>query len=97
MDAALIAGMASTALFAAGNLPMLAKAARTHDLSSYSPAFLVIANLGNAIHTVYVLSLPPGPIWALHAFYALAMALMLAWYIRFARKPRAAAPEGVQQ
>jgi uncharacterized protein with PQ loop repeat len=89
MDAALIAGTVASLLFATGNLPMLVKAARTRDLKSYSLAYLVIANVGNALYTVYVLSLPVGPVWALHTFYVVAMGLMLAWYLRFARKPRA--------
>ncbi len=78
-----LAGLASTALFVASTLPMLAKARRTRDLSSYSLGNLLLANTGNAIHSVYVFSLPPGPIWALHGFYLASTALMLVWFLRY--------------
>jgi hypothetical protein len=78
-----IAGMASTVIFAASTLPMLVKARRTHDLASYSLGNIVLANLGNAVHSAYVFSLPPGPIWALHSFYLLTSATMLVWFLRF--------------
>lgn len=82
-DAGVIAGTVSTALFVSSYLPMLVKAARTRDLRSYSPGNLVIANVGNLVHTVYVLSLPPGPIWLLHTFYLLSSAVMLLWWWRY--------------
>jgi hypothetical protein len=62
---------------------MLVKAARTRDLSSYSLGNLAITNVGNAVHSVYVFSLPLGPIWFLHTFYLVASALMLVWFVRF--------------
>jgi hypothetical protein len=43
---------------------MLVKAHRTRDLASYSLGNLLLANVGNAVHSVYVFSLPAGPIWA---------------------------------
>jgi hypothetical protein len=91
MDAtvALLAGMVSTAVFAGSVLPMLAKAVRSRDLSSYSFGNLVLENLGNAVHSVYVFSLPAGPIWVLHGFYVLSSGLMLAWYLRWGRPERA--------
>ena len=49
---------------------MLVKAYRTRDLSSYSLGNILLANVGNAVHSVYVFSLPPGPLWVLHSFYA---------------------------
>lgn len=79
----LLAGMVSTAVFAGSMLPMLVKAARTRDLSSYSIGNLVLANVGNAVHTVYIFHLPPGPIWFLHGFYLLTSALMLSWWVRY--------------
>ncbi|MFW2514229.1 hypothetical protein ACNI3K_10675 [Demequina sp. SO4-13] len=85
MDVSLLAGSVSTALFAAANAPMLAKALRTRDLSSYSLPALVVSNAGNVIHTVYVMSLPVGPIWVLHGFYLVSMAVMVTLYIRQAR------------
>ena len=63
---------------------MLIKAARTKELRSYSRGNLVLANVGNAVHSVYVLQLPPGPIWALHTFYVITSGLMLIWHLRYA-------------
>jgi uncharacterized protein with PQ loop repeat len=83
MDFAVLAGILSTMLFAMSYLPMLVKAARTRDLSSYSIGNLTITNAGNAVHSVYVFSLPVGPIWFLHTFYLAASALMLIWFMRF--------------
>lgn len=82
-----IAGIASTMIFAASTWPMLAKARRTRDLASYSLGNLSMANVGNAVHSAYVFSLPPGPIWALHSFYLLSSATMLLWAVRYG-KPR---------
>jgi hypothetical protein len=84
-DLTLLAGSASTVIFVTSYLPMLAKAVRTKDLSSYSRTQLVLTNFGNVVHSAYVFSLPPGPIWALHSFYLVATALMLAWFVRFTR------------
>jgi uncharacterized protein with PQ loop repeat len=83
MDVAVFAGVMSTGLFAMSYLPMLVKAARTRDLSSYSLGNLAITNAGNLVHSVYVFSLPAGPIWFLHAFYLVASALMLVWFVRY--------------
>ena len=51
----------------------------------YSRGQLVLANVGNAINSVYVFSLPVGPIWFLHAFNLACTLLMLAWHLRYAR------------
>jgi len=59
-----LAGIASTVIFVWSVLPMLVKAHRTRDLASYSLGNLLLANVGNAVHSVYVFSLPAGPIWA---------------------------------
>lgn len=85
-DLPIIAGSVSTVIFVTSYLPMLVKAVRTKDLSSYSPANLLLTNLGNAVHSVYVYSLPAGPVWALHSFYLMTSALMLLWYVRYARR-----------
>lgn len=74
------AGTAATVLFVVGTLPMLIKAARSKDLHSYSGANLVIANCGNLLQAVYVISLPVGPIWGLHLFNTIASLLMLTWW-----------------
>jgi hypothetical protein len=79
----ILAGVVSTVIFAASTLPMLVKAYRTHDLSSYSFGQIGLANVGNAVHSVYVFSLPPGPLWVLHSFYLTSTALMLVWFVRF--------------
>ena len=80
---AVLAGTASTVLFVASVLPMLVKAARTRDLTSYSRGNLVLANVGNLVHSVYVTQLPAGPIWALHSFYVVSSAVMLAWHLHY--------------
>jgi hypothetical protein len=74
-----IAGIASTIIFAASTLPMLVKAYRTRDLSSYSLGNMLLANVGNVVHSVYVVSLPPGPVWVLHGFYPISPRRMLVW------------------
>ena len=86
--------MVSTAVFASSMLPMLVKAARTRDLSSYSIGNLVLANIGNAVHSVYVFHLPPGPIWFLHGFYLLTSALMLCWWVRYRPGTRRGGTDG---
>jgi uncharacterized protein with PQ loop repeat len=83
MNLPVLAGTLSTVLFALGMLPMLVKAARTRDLASYSLGNLVLSNVANAVHSVYVFNLPAGPIWVLHLAYVLASALMLAWWLRY--------------
>lgn len=90
MDANLpiLAGIASTAIFAGSTMPMLGKALRTRDLGSYSLGNLLLANVGNLVHSVYVFSLAPGPLWALHSFYLLSTAFMLTWYLRYELLPR---------
>ena len=80
-----LAGTASTALFIASALPMLVKAARTKDLTSYSAGNIVLANLGNLVYAIYVFSLPAGPIWALHTFTTVSNVLMLIWFVRYRR------------
>jgi hypothetical protein len=82
-----IAGVVATLIFACSALPMLVKARRTRDLRSYSLGNIALANTGNVVQTVYVLSLPPGPIWALHGFYVVSTALMLVWFLRYADLP----------
>jgi len=83
MNLPVLAGTLSTVLFAVGMLPMLVKAVRTRDLASYSLGNLVLSNVANAVHSIYVFNLPAGPIWALHVAYVLASALMLAWWLRY--------------
>jgi uncharacterized protein with PQ loop repeat len=82
-----VAGAISTMIFAASALPMLLKAHQTKDLASYSRGNMLMANTGNVVHSAYVYSLPPGPIWLLHAFYLITMAIMLVWYLRYEWRP----------
>jgi len=56
---------------------------------SYSLGNIVLANIGNVIYAAYVLSLPLGPVWALHGFHLGATGLMLFWYLRHGRRLRA--------
>jgi uncharacterized protein with PQ loop repeat len=79
-----LAGIISTVIFAVSTVPMLVKAYRSRNLSSYSLGNIALANVGNGVHSIYVYSLPPGPIWALHSFYLTSTALMLVWYLRYA-------------
>lgn len=105
MDSSLpvTAGVIATVVFASSTLPMLGKAVRSKDLASYSRGNLVLANVGNAVYSVYVFSLPPGPIWLLHTFYIVSSALMLIWSLRYGarratvedRAARAATHQGV--
>lgn len=87
-----VAGAISTAIFALSTLPMLVKAFQTKDLGSYSLGNLLLANAGNVIHSLYVFSLPPGPIWLLHTFHVVTTGLMLVWYLRFAWRPGRVGP-----
>ena len=90
---ALMAGSVSTAVFVASTLPMLVKAGRTKNLDSYSLGNIVLANVGNLMYAFYVVSLPLGPVWALHGFHLGATGLMLFWYLRHGghRQPAALA------
>lgn len=85
-DVAVIAGSVSTVVFVASYLPMLLKAVRSKDLSSYSASNLILANAGNVVHSVYVFSLPAGPLWVLHTFYLVGSSLMLFWWSRYRRR-----------
>ena len=82
----LLAGTISTSIFAVSHVPMLVRAFRTKDLRSYSPTNLILSNIGNAFHWLYIASLPFGPIWFLHSFYTLAAAMMLLWYLQHRSK-----------
>lgn len=82
-----IAGALSTIMFLLGTMPMLSKAYRTKDLASYSLSNILLINAGNVVHSIYVFSLPAGPIWLLHTFHLLSTALMLSWYLRYEGLP----------
>jgi hypothetical protein len=88
----IIAGAMSTLMFVLSNFPMLMRAFKTRNLSSYSFTHILFSNLGNAIHWLYVASLPFGPIWFLHGFFTVTTALMLVCYLRFRPPGRRLAP-----
>jgi uncharacterized protein with PQ loop repeat len=92
MDIAIIAGTVSTVVFAVSNLPMLRKALRTRDVSSYSLSSLVMINAANVVYSLYVFTLPLGPIWALHTFYLVSCAIM---FVLCLRQRRAVTPQVV--
>ena len=79
----MLAGVMSTSIFTLSHIPMLVRAYRTRDLHSYSPANLVLSNIGNGLHWLYIVYLPFGPIWFLHSFYTLVAGLMLFWRLRY--------------
>ncbi|HET6694089.1 MAG TPA: hypothetical protein VFG97_07270, partial [Pedococcus sp.] len=62
MELSVAAGVVSTVIFVVSMVPMLVKAARTKELQSYSLGNMLLTNAGNLVHSVYVFSLPPGPI-----------------------------------
>ncbi|GAA1060675.1 hypothetical protein GCM10009573_21020 [Agromyces bracchium] len=78
----MLAGMVAAVVFATANLPMVWKAIRTHDVGSYSLGSIVMINAANVVYSVYVFSLPVGPIWLLHSFYLVASAIMLVLCVR---------------
>jgi uncharacterized protein with PQ loop repeat len=82
MDVPVLAGMIAAVVFAISNLPMLWKAVRTRDVTSYSLGSIVMINAANVVYSLYVFSLPPGPIWMLHSFYVAASAVMLVLCLR---------------
>jgi len=87
MNLSMLAGTVSTLLFMFSTFPMLHKAFRSKDLRSYSLGNMLLANGGNAVHSLYIYSLPPGPIWWLHSFHLVTTALMLTWHLRYERHP----------
>ena len=82
----MLAGFVSSTIFIGSNLPMLFKAFKTKDLSSYSLGHLALGTLGNAVYWLYVVSLPFGPVWLLQAFFTTASALMLFFYFRYEKR-----------
>ena len=83
MELGIIAGTISTTIFTLSNIPMLCKAARTHNLHSYSYAYIIMNNVANVIHWFYIVAMPPGPIWFLHGFYTISSIMILIWYLRY--------------
>ena len=88
-DLPVIAGFLSTCIFAASTMPMIVKAVRTRDLSSYSGGNLVLSNIGNLLYALYVFHLPPGPAWGLYGFNLAVSATMLVYWLRYRSVPPA--------
>jgi hypothetical protein len=82
----LIAGLVSSFIFISSNFPMLWKAYKTKDMHSYSWLNIFLANAGNLIYWLYIISLPLGPVWLLHIFYTITSILMLTMYLHFRRE-----------
>ncbi len=91
MDVPLVAGTIATVVFAVSNLPMLRKALRTRDVSSYSLPSMIMINGANVVYSLYVFTLPFGPIWGLHTFYVVSCAIMLVLCLRQRRAAAATA------
>jgi uncharacterized protein with PQ loop repeat len=83
----MMAGSVAGLIFAAASWNMLVKAWRTKDLRSYSLGQLVLNNVGNLFYWFYVVSLPFGPIYFMHAFFTLASLIMLVWYLVYRNAP----------
>jgi uncharacterized protein with PQ loop repeat len=88
----MMAGSVAGLIFAAASWNMLVKAWRTKDLSSYSLGQLVLNNVGNLFYWFYVISLPFGPIYFMHAFFTLASLIMLVWYFVYRKAPNSRKP-----
>ena len=77
------AGTLASLIFVASNVPMLFKVLKTRSLQSYSWLHIAMANGGNGLYWLYVVGLPPGPIWALHLFNTAVSLTMLWLYLRY--------------
>ena len=73
----MIAGTVSTVVFAVSNLPMLGKALRTRDVSSYSLSSIAMINAANVVYSLYVFSLPFGTDLGAAHFYLVSCAILL--------------------
>ena len=80
---ALIAGTLSSLIFVSSHVPMLWKAYKTRDLSSYSLLNIILLNVGNLLYWLYIVSLPIGPVWMMHTFYTVSSGLLLYLYGRY--------------
>ncbi|MGR0219800.1 hypothetical protein [Agromyces sp. ZXT2-6] len=97
MDVPVFAGMIAAVVFAIANLPMVVKALRTHDVGSYSLGSIAMINAANVVYSLYVFSLPIGPIWLLHSFYLIASAIMLVLCLRQVRTRHGALTSGTAE
>jgi uncharacterized protein with PQ loop repeat len=79
----LLAGISSSIIFIFSNFPMVLKAVKTKDLSSYSLGNLALRNIGNLAYWPYVVSMPMGPVWFLQIFYTLVGIVMLFFYLHY--------------
>ncbi len=79
----LIAGTLSSLIFVSSHVPMLWKAYKTRDLSSYSLLNIILLNVDNLLYWLYIVSLPIGPVWMMHTFYTVSSGLLLYLYGRY--------------
>ena len=79
----LLAGISSSLIFVISNFPMMVKAFKIKDLSSYSLGNLTLRNIGNLVYWPYVISMPIGPVWFLQAFYTFVSLVMLVCYLHY--------------
>jgi hypothetical protein len=86
----LIAGSISSLIFILGALNMVIKAYITKDMESYSISALVLNNVGNLIHWVYIASMPLGPIYLLHGFFTVVTLFLLIWALIYRHRPQTA-------
>ena len=84
----LLAGFASTAIFASSKVPMVTKALKTRDLHSYSLGHIGLSTTGNMINWLYVISLPLGPVWLLQGLFTMADLVMLVCYVVFEHRSK---------
>ena len=82
----IFAGAVATIIFVSSNLPMVWKAIKTKNLSSYSLTQIGLSNTGNAINWLYILGLPFGPIWLLHGFNTIVAIFMLGCYLHYEKE-----------
>ena len=75
-----VAGFISSIMFAASQVPMMLKVLQTKNLKSYSLSNLVLSNIANLIHWLYLITIP-GPLWYLHAFFTITAVVMLILYL----------------
>ncbi len=78
-----MAGFVASSLFVIANLPMLFKAFKSKNLKSYSLLHIGLANVGNIIYWLYIVTFPFGSIWLLHGFNTSVTFIMLVWYLRY--------------
>jgi len=73
----ILVGYLCTSIFMLSRVPMLLKAVRTRDLSSYSLGHLAMSAGANLLFWIYVVGLAFGPVWILQIFFTVTDLTML--------------------